>query len=507
MTAICLYQAYQTNRQIAKYYTPAPVASYDRSPRTYVFHDEDFVGPRESRPASTLLEERVRAISDRVTTLKERSEVKRAEEMEAKLAAIMANRLGPYPMDGKLQLHAVGLYEGAPPETNPMDRAKNIDGHRVGMAHVKVTYIGAPLVLALCAYDPVQWNLEVGPGVQLKKIILGGYYKQEVEGVPDGVTIEGQTGRRRDDQYAFWAENQVDWQRTASRLRDLTGLETMTFWTAYRYQGPPFVIGPDNAEWAGKMTVNALNMLHTQAIDESRSKLAKQLASRSFPDIYCTAADRYGHVSSSFAIHSIFGPYADTMQPLRWGTTEFAEDPRGPSFFGWSWQMGLLSIDPKDGNVAEWPVSGLDVESPHEVSLAFDTKRNQLMVWGLNLLAVDILKKEATLLSRGRPPVCAMTYDEEGDRLIGYCAPYEGGSGRNISELRTFNHRGAELSRAKLDFPIPHGIIKLRMIDGKLLITQLGSYDENHYLIPSDTNFIVDPNSGSLLFACQRKPR
>jgi hypothetical protein len=45
------------------------------------------------------------------------------------------------------------------------------------------------------------------------------------------------------------------------------------------------------------------------------------------------------------------------------------------------------------------------------------------------------------------------------------------------------------------------------MVGNKLLVSHLGSFDSNHGLISSDTNYVIDPKTGKLLFACRRKPR
>lgn len=138
-----------------------------------------------------------------------------------------------------------------------------------------------------------------------------------------------------------------------------------------------------------------------------------------------------------------------------------------------------------------------------------------MLVWGEGLAAIDVLKKEATLLRKGNPAIAALTYSPADDLLYACCAPYDGDSSNvMLSEIRTFNHRGAELSRTKLAVPIggpsrpfPAGTAKITMIGDKLLITQLGSHDGNHQLITSKTNYIFDPQTGKLLFACRRQPR
>lgn len=304
VTAICLYQAYRTNQQILKYYTPAPAVSYEPEFTRYEFADTDFVHPLDPRPASVQLAERVQAITDRIAVLRSRGDTRSADEMQAALDKILANREGPYPIDGTLQLHAIGIYDGG----DPKDQVNKIDGHDVGDAHVKITYTGAPVVVALCAYDPVRWILHVEPGVQLKKVILAGYYQQQVEGIPQNVPIEGRIANGRDGKYGFYADTALEAGPAADRLKELTKLDATTFFTTHEYQGTPFVIGPGGSEWTASMTIRALEPLHLDAVRENRNALAKELVSHEFTDMACTGQDRFRNFTASLAIHSVFGP-------------------------------------------------------------------------------------------------------------------------------------------------------------------------------------------------------
>ena len=508
VTAICLYQAYRTNQQILKYYTPAPSVSYDPEISTYEFTDADFIHPLDPRPASVQLTERTQAITDRIAVLRSRGDIRSADEMQAVLDKILANREGPYPIDGTLQLHAIGIYDGG----DPKDQVNKIGGNDVGDFHVTVTYTGAPIILAFCAYDPVRWIVKVEPGVQIKKVILAGYYQQQVKGIPKDVPVEGQIadGRNLDRKYTFYADTTLEAGPAADRLKELTSLDAATFFTTHEYEGTPHVIGPGGREWTAMMTVGALESLYRDAIREQRSALAKDLVGHEFTDVACAAQDGYHNFNSSLAVQTIFGPYAATMQPVQPPTTQFAIDPRGPSFFGWNKE--IVTIDPDSGTTTPWPISGVS-QSHGSPLMAFDTKRNRLLLWGQNFVAVDILKKTATEVCKGNPDLRAITYSEQDDRIYALCAPYDGNSHGTVSEIRSYNHRGAELSRAKLAVPIPTGhmhlgaALKIRMVAGKLLIMSLGNYDGNSYLIPSDTNYVVDLKTGDLLFACKRASR
>jgi hypothetical protein len=498
LTAFCFYQAYRTNQQILKYYTPAPAVDYNPHVESYDFTDADFVNPIDPRPATVQLLERVQVITNRIGELRARGDAKSAVDIQARLDQVMANREGPYPVDGTLQLHAIGIYDGG----DPKNEVNQIDGHDVGDSHVRITYQGGPIIVCLCAYDPVRWILEVEPGVNVKKVIVAGYYQQQVEGLPDEIPIEGQTaGRNR--QYAFYADTPFQVPNAAMRLRELSGQDPTTFYTTHEYEGTPFVIGPGGAEWTAMMTLRALDPLFQEAVREKRMKLAAELVAHSFPDIACVGEHRFGSFQCSFATHSVFGPYAETMQPLSQSAVQFAIDPRGPSFFGW--HNGLVTIDPTSGTATPWPVPGIEGHTG-DTRLAFDTKRNRLLLWDRELMAIDILQKRADLVCHGYQDVRAFTYSPTDDKLYACCAPYDGNSGYFVTELRTYTHRGAELSRTKLSAPIPAEKLKVSLVGGNLLVTALEGRDGSGSY-PLDTNYIIEPHTGKLLFACRRKPR
>jgi hypothetical protein len=500
LTAICLFQAYRTNRQIAKYYTPAPAVNYNPQVAPYAFRDDDFVDPLDPRPATALLQERVQTISARIAELNSRGNAKLAADMQTALDKVLANREGPYPLDGTPQLHAIGIYD----DGDPKDKVNTIDRHDVGDAHVRVTYAGAPIIVVLCAYDPVRWIVKVELGVQLKKVILAGHHRQQIQGIPDDVPIEGHVTGVRDRLYGFYACRSVDVPAAAERTKELTGLEAATFFTTHEYEGTPFVIGPGVSEWTASMTLRALDDLYQEAVRADRATLAKKLAGHIFTDTAHSAPNRLGGYRSSIAKFSVFGPFAETLQPLEQPTIEFAIDPRGPSFFGW--HDGIVTIDPESGTTTPWPAQGVE-SHPGDACLAFDTKRKRLLIWSRDLVAVDILKKEAVQVCKGKPDVRAIAYCEEEDRIYACCAPYDGDSHDLVSEVRTYNHRGAELTRTKLVVPIPGGTLKTTMVGDKLLVMTLGGRNENGYFVTSDTNYVIDPKTGKLLFACKRQPR
>jgi len=81
---------------------------------------------------------------------------------------------------GNKELHLIGVYEATADHGNA-NRAKSIE--------IQVERRNKPIILALSAYEPANWNITVAPGTAIEKIIVNGYHHQTVSGV-SGIPIE-----------------------------------------------------------------------------------------------------------------------------------------------------------------------------------------------------------------------------------------------------------------------------------------------------------------------------
>lgn len=110
-------------------------------------------------------------------------------------------RLINQPVQGQPHVHIVDLLKGKPIheylvdpgicvnfmdpdclESLPMNRDYSVD--------VKVNDTQAPLILGLSGFYRIQWHLHLAPGVHLQKVILVGYNRQTLKGVPAKVPVE-----------------------------------------------------------------------------------------------------------------------------------------------------------------------------------------------------------------------------------------------------------------------------------------------------------------------------
>jgi hypothetical protein len=82
---------------------------------------------------------------------------------------------------GVQELHLIGVYEA---------NAEHGNGQRTkSTIEVKVERQNKPIILALSAYEPINWNVTVEPGAVIEKIIVNGYHNQSISGV-SGIPVE-----------------------------------------------------------------------------------------------------------------------------------------------------------------------------------------------------------------------------------------------------------------------------------------------------------------------------
>jgi len=74
------------------------------------------------------------------------------------------------------ELYMVGLYEG-------IDGAegKDASGRPIGAATIQIDRPGKSVVIALSAYEPVIWTLDISPKTSVEQVYLFGYSRQKVE--------------------------------------------------------------------------------------------------------------------------------------------------------------------------------------------------------------------------------------------------------------------------------------------------------------------------------------
>lgn len=159
-------------------------------------------------------------------------------------------------------LHVIGVYEGqkaATADDQPAPESRqsvsiSASGESTssvsrrqnpppGEVRVDVSDDSRPMVLALMAYNRTLWRVSLKPGVQLTKVILGGYYTQQVTGIPPDIPIETYTYESSPCEHCWQgAHHFYSDEEPPKELRDETGLEVSSF--QGRYHGTEFHIFP-----------------------------------------------------------------------------------------------------------------------------------------------------------------------------------------------------------------------------------------------------------------------
>ncbi len=193
--------------------------------------DDDFQAREKAQAKLAKYGEAIQEILEREKDKAEDLEVeRRIQKLLDRLENIRYARL--LAMEKKADLHYVGVYRG-------------VNGSDCAYVHVKKT--DKPIILVFTAYRHVKWQVKVDRGAKLVKVLLGGYYMQEINGV-----------RARVERYGYRAKPTVPsskrlyyaYRKTSSRyrrvqqvLKKLTGKAVKSFQGQYSATKKPFIIG------------------------------------------------------------------------------------------------------------------------------------------------------------------------------------------------------------------------------------------------------------------------
>lgn len=127
-------------------------------------------------------------------------------------------------------VHVVGLYES-----------------RNQPAVVEITDTTRPIILVVCAYERVNWQIRAAKGVDLVRVIASGYHAQTVEGT-DAPTVTfsyDQMSRGPDGGLFYFYTYDHDEEKYPSmvaKVESLTGKKPKWFQGRYGFKRVPFVI-------------------------------------------------------------------------------------------------------------------------------------------------------------------------------------------------------------------------------------------------------------------------
>lgn len=255
------------------------------------------------------------------------------------------------------ELHVIGV-NGAP---RPADSEP---GHGLAPAPVRPSIVvnihprPKPIVLFLSAYQAVSWELLVDPTATLKRVIVQGYERQQVNGVPHGVSV---TQLGRDEILGLFygwelGAGGAEYVRAIEGIRRYTGLVESSFQGCYA--GASFEI----PHWQGE----------PEFCQESAVSGDETIPRRSVPFAGCESVTTESQYCLTIAGGSLalLGIDSGAVCPvatdarLEHTPTDHALSWRGEVAYVCDDYAGLKRISLKDGKtgLAQMPCSGVGVD-------------------------------------------------------------------------------------------------------------------------------------------------
>lgn len=161
------------------------------------------------------------------------------------------------PRAGQPIVHIVALSKGEPVPNplisdyggicmdlqDPACRA-TLPQNRQFSVNVRVTDKSAPLILGLAGFYRIHWRLQVAPGVRIERVVLVGYYPQQLSGVPKGVRVETSSFGRSFCWACFRGHTRFyDLHKPAPIFADLIEAPVNTFQSAFQ-SGNVTIVSP-----------------------------------------------------------------------------------------------------------------------------------------------------------------------------------------------------------------------------------------------------------------------
>jgi hypothetical protein len=215
-------------------------------------------------------------------------------------------------------------------------------------------------------------------------------------------------------------------QQAAQILREYTGKDLLTVAIADRYRaGEPVIVGPENKTWRAQYLIAQTAGAHRRAADFARAEQIKRFAKLRFRALYYQASGPHGHEGTAAeGEFTIGGPLIDTLKPIDKAIRQLVHEPHSGLDFALNHQTELIVVDPK---ADEYPKVPLDASFTGEFrfsTLAFDTKRNRLVLNNRHdpahgIYAYDLNTGTWKVLAEKGPNLAALTYVPEKDELWG----------------------------------------------------------------------------------------
>jgi hypothetical protein len=509
-------------------------------------------GPTTRQALIDEVDAKLTTIADEVKRLRGMGEAgaARADSLEQKLREFRDRREGRPAKSETPELHVVniqGFERRDDPNLTPAQRRRQFKVTRPAVVEVQPT--GRPIVIAVCAYSRVKWELRVAPGADVKRVLVGGYESQEITGVPNGIPVEIHTyeGTPRSENYfcRFGMPTPSMEVGDDVKLKTLTQLDITTLLIDRWYRGQSIVVGPGNDEWAMQRLLLDVRPVYAEA---AAYKLAQQRAAvgdvrfkavyfapvaNARPAVPIGAAVAPANAAAAARMQVLIragsdtkpvladftpaGPIEGTHVALPQRVHHVVVDPSNGAVFAMD-EHELYSVDPRGGQGTRMQQDDPDLPRVSWTNgVTFDTKRGRLILSAMNMLyAIDpATKKWSGVVNLENVQAQSFTYSTAEDcfyailvgfgqptRLIRYTA--DGDPNRLIELSRRFT---GETYR-------PDGVPQLIAVGDKLVL--LSTFSRSDLIRarageaipqPRQKLFVIDPQTGQVTFATTIAPQ
>lgn len=464
---------------------------------------EGLAAPIYTDPPQEQFTRMVGDIERRIVRLKDEGHAEESTKLDEQLKAIRNLARGEYSVTSEVpEIHAVGFYEASSAH------------HAIAPAAVRVTYVGAPIILVLMGYESIEWNVDVAKDVRIDQVIVGGGKQQDVKGLPEGIPVWNST-QDEDRRYRImaYARQEGGFENLVHSLRKLTGRSLLTFQGSYRYSGKPVVVGPENQEWRVQHLIAQMGALHTEATREELETARAAGQDVRFEGINLIGGGTFGHeAKAAWSQFTANGPIVETMQALPTGFQRAAYDAKDKVWYGMTGD-GLVRLESGTDRPRAISMEGVPRLS-HGCGITFDSKQRRVIVCSFGgdgyLYTYDVDKKKwAVLASMQGTDASSICYSPEYDAIFGVVSSF----GDGAVSLVEWTPKGAMVDSKRLDIKgvgghRPDMSFQLLAAGHQLVLLAPGGRDENTGQVsPGMTSFVINPETAEVVYSAKLTPQ
>lgn len=445
----------------------------------------------------------IREIKFHILDLKKQRGYDKARQLQDQLSAYQLAERGEYGYQSKSpEVHVVGFYEASGDHT------------KTAPAFVKVTYTGAPIILVLTAYESVEWNVDIGDGVKIERVILGGYKRPKIRVVPNDIPISDFSRRSHESIEMCFRRRGHRFKKLVESLHEITQHPVVSFQGDYRFQGTPIVIGPEESAWRLQHMIARMTPMHQSAIRPRRAK------ARNLADLLEFQAAYAGETTQRFLSGNTYwgqftanGPILKTMTQLPKAFSHVARDTKNDGWYGIAGHS-VMQIHPDDGRSQELEIPNSLPKLSWPCGLAFDTKRGRLLLCSLGgegyLYSFDPSKREWSLLSSVfNVDISAMTYSRVNDQIVAISG-LNPGDDQYRYVLFKFNKDGKMIAKVRLGDEIRQmgHMPNCQLIAlGEKIVLLAPEDDGPRPFRRATRSYVLDLETGQVEYSTELKPR